>query len=316
MGDDKRAEALHEVRMRLMDRVEETRDEDGAYHPTRLANAAPDNVTQAEILDGLKDLEAAGLLVSREEYSGAEDSRTVSLAGRTALQERARFRGDVRARNEQCRRAVIEWLYTVKHDDRPLDEGNWHRFGEVEGNVWIGRPFPDSAISKASKWLYEEGLISGIASHGHDRIERPEITARGEAWLEDQDRPRAAAEPDGGARYYFSGNTNFNAVDRSPGANISQHGSISDESQRVLLQRIDAVDQALALAPLSDPAAQAEAEDAARAVRAEAESPAPNRGRLAAAGRRLTDATATGVGAAAGNALVESAVAALTQVLS
>lgn len=308
MGDD----ALREDRLQALERI--AADDDGR-HPSRRWQDAGTQDEQDDAEAELQDLVGVGLLAARTDGALSGDRWCISSAGRSALRERETLRSNVRSRNTACRLAIIEWLYAVKHGDSRLDEGDWDRFGEVEGNVWVGRPFPESALEKASRSLYDEGLITGISSFGHERIERPEITSKGEAWLDGQDTSPGATSGSG-ASFTFHGPATVTSVDRSPYATVTQNVTFSEDDRRVLLQRLEAVDQALILAPLDDAAAQAEALDAARAVRAEVEAPAPDRGRVAAAVKRLADGIASGFGTAAGSALVTGTVAGLGQVLS
>ncbi|MFC5382141.1 hypothetical protein [Aquipuribacter nitratireducens] len=296
--------------MRALEEVAEGTDADGVEHPSHVRQAATTQAAQDAAERALQDLAAAGYLDRRINPGLNDDVWVISAVGHAALRERQSLRNDLRRRNTACRRAVLGWLYDAKHDDRPSSEGDWKHFGEAEGNVWVGRPFSEKALAAASRSLFEDGLIKGISSAGHERIERPEITSQGEAWLDRQDAPAGAA-PGGGAIYNIGGNAVVNSVDRSPGSTNTQHGSISEDSRRVLLQHLDGLDQVLDVAPLTDEHAQQEAVDAARALRAEADAPAPDRGQLSALVARLRDATTSGVGTAAGSAAVSAVVAAV-----
>jgi hypothetical protein len=154
-------------------------------------------------------------------------------AGRDAWEEFAVLRGDWLGRQRALRNQYLRWVYDVTHDGRYPQPGEFLR----SGAHYLGASYTEEDEDRAAVWLKERGFIRGAGAWGHPAPIHPEITAKGEDYVEnDRDvhvEPRAVA---GGETTNFNGPTQIAYAGRD--AHMVQNNQGYADEARQLAQAL------------------------------------------------------------------------------
>ncbi|MEW5093699.1 hypothetical protein [Clavibacter michiganensis] len=124
--------------------------------------------------------------------------------GRDAWEEFEALRGNRLERQRALRNEYLRWVYEVAHDGRYPQPGEF----VASGASFLGAAYVVDEEHRAAVWLKERGFIRGAGASGHPAPIYPEVTAKGEDYVENDrdvhDDPRATSA---GATTNFNGPT-------------------------------------------------------------------------------------------------------------
>lgn len=259
--------------------------------------ALPEGTELREMNVHVRSLADANFVHLDERYAGAWLAQPTD-AGRAAWAEIYELRSSPRTRRRQMRDDYLIWLYDQHEDGSSPTSDDFLNTGAH----YVGAPYTQEDLERTGEWLLERGLIKGPTGWQRPDPIRPQITAKGQLYVEEGKSVHESPESVGAATY----NTTINGP-----AMLAQNSQYVTQNQNINAWKDDARSFAEAVAHLasilpdsSELAVKAselhqEVDDAAR----------PNRV------RELVDtivrALGSGAGGALGGALVTQAGAVL-----
>jgi hypothetical protein len=208
----------------------------------------------------------------------------LTRAGADVVQQMRRRRADPAARRPAARDALLRWLYerAAAGEHVPYLHNFWEsgyaRFLSTRGDF-----FAIAEIDDASRWLRDEGYISGPEAAGGG-IVRPRIEAKGERLVENDRSASEDRTAAGGTNITVTGSTGVSVATNSPGATQTVTVALTGEMRRQILTVADYLDQTAA--QLGAPAEElARVPELIAELRIVAGGPAADRGKL----RQLLD---------------------------
>ncbi|QIS40563.1 hypothetical protein GW571_14790 (plasmid) [Clavibacter capsici] len=196
--------------------------------PGALMRDSSDEDERRALSTDVRVLRDLGYMDLEERMAGMWLARP-SQAGRDAWNEFDGLRGNRLERQKALRNVYLRWLYELVHNGRYPQPGEF-----LESGVnFLGTSFTKDEEERAAVWLKERAFIRGQGSWGHPAPIHPEVTAKGEDYVEnDRDvhaDPRAIG---GGATTNFNGPTQIAYAGRD--ANMVQNNQgIADEARHL-----------------------------------------------------------------------------------
>ncbi|MEQ4567214.1 hypothetical protein [Paenarthrobacter sp. CAP02] len=226
-----------------------------------------------------------------EKPGGGIDSVVVTQAGIDAAEDFKTLRTDPRRRVKEIRDAVLNWLY-----DEQLKGANVFGISDFlksSKNHFLGEPYSEEELARASNWLIDEEYIDGTKTWGAELL-RPTITTRGSKVIEAEQSVNKALDA--------AGVTNNVTITGSQAVNVALQSSNVTQSNSMTRGQVEVVERILGsvramLNPMvlgvSDDVTT-EAQNIANEVDGEIHSPAPDAAKVRALLLKLVDLAATG----------------------
>lgn len=259
--------------------------------------ASPEGTDRRELREDLKALDNHGYVNVDERFNGAWLARPTS-SGRVAWAELEASRNSPRDRRRQMRDEYLIWLYNQQENGLSPTANDFL----TTGASFLGLAYIQEDLERTGEWLLERGFIKGPKVWQRPDPIRPQITAKGQLYVEEE---RSVHESPASV-----GSTTFHNTINGP-AMLAQNNQHVAQTQNVNAWKddartlADAVEQLAQLLPDGTQLVESATE-----LRAEVEGDArPTRV------RELIDsiikALGTGAGGALGGALVTQGVAIL-----
>jgi hypothetical protein len=256
--------------------------------------ASPEGTDAREIRADLEALEDCGYVDVDERFNGAWLARITNL-GRKAWAELESVRSSPRDRRRKMRDEYLIWLYN--QDESGLSPTSDDFL--TTGASFLGLAYTQDDLERTGEWLLERGFIKGPKVWQRPDPIRPQITAKGQVYVEEE---RSVHESPASV-----GSTTFHNTINGP-AMLAQNSQHVAQTQNVNDWKDDARRLAEAVQQLAQllPDGTLLAEYGTK-LRAEVEGDArPTRIRVLV--DSIVKALGTGAGGAIGGALVTQAV--------
>jgi hypothetical protein len=202
------------------------------------------------------------------------------------------LRNNPRRRAQEIRDAVLNWLYdqhlSGSHPSGVAD------FLTSSYGQYLGDPYTQEELSRASKWLQDEQYIDGIKTFGGG-LARPNITTKGIRVIENEQSVNRALVSAGVT-------VNKVTISDSQGVNVAVASSNVTQSNTLTQGQIEQVERVLgSVRAMLNPmvlgvteGVTTEAQIVANQVEEEIHSPAPSTSKVKALMLKLIDLAATG----------------------
>ncbi|MEO6502796.1 MAG: DUF4062 domain-containing protein [Jatrophihabitantaceae bacterium] len=161
-------------KIRLLDYLADNHSE-SRFTALPASAAQPGTEEHRLIVLDLEDFKSRGWLNLAQDFGGGADAM-LHGPGWSEIEDIRAKRNDRVKRHQAARDAVLAWLHEeyVTGAGRP----SIGHFSKSPFGLFYGSPFSDDEVSKATRWLRDQHLISGQGSSGGGII-RPSITSNG-----------------------------------------------------------------------------------------------------------------------------------------
>ncbi|BCW45180.1 hypothetical protein StoSoilB5_23640 [Arthrobacter sp. StoSoilB5] len=226
-----------------------------------------------------------------EKPVGGIDSVVLTQAGIDVAEDFKALRTDPRRRVKEVRDAVLNWLY-----DEQLKGANVlgiSDFLKSSKNHFLGEPYSEEELARASNWLIDEEYIDGTKTWGAELL-RPTITTRGSKVIEAEQSVNRALDA--------AGVTNNVTITGSKAVNVALQSSNVTQSNSMTRGQVEVVERILgSVRAMLNPMVLGVSEDVtteaqviANEVDGEIYSLAPDAGKVRALLLKLVDLAVTG----------------------
>lgn len=143
--------------------------------------ASPGGTDSRELREDLQTLDADGHVSIDERLSGAWSVKPTN-SGRTAWARVEESRNSPRDRRRQMRDEFLIWLYDeLENGLAPTAED----FLSTDAS-FMGLTYTQEDLARTGEWLLERGFIRGPGAWGRPYPIHPEITAKGQLYVEEE----------------------------------------------------------------------------------------------------------------------------------
>ena len=211
------------------------------------------------VQDAVRQLVGARLVQAFESMAGYSGA-ILSSAGADVVEEARRLRAQRSGRNQALRPALLQWLYDQGIESSPV----LTKFLDSADNQFYGAPFEESELHAASRWLHDEGYISGSGTL-QGGIIRPKLTSKGVRAVEQGEDVNRGPKA--------SGATYFNTHVYGPASNVAVASkdfsqTSNTNNQAAAAEVLAAVHEVLDVLAANDPVRRAELRGALREAEA------------------------------------------------
>ena len=243
-----------------------------------------------------------------ERSGGGIESVVLTQPGVDTAEDFRALRTDPRRRVKEIRDTILNWLY-----DEQLIGGNVlgiSDFLNSSKNHYLGEPYSDEELARATKWLLDEEYIDGFKTWGAELV-RPTVTTKGIRVIEAEHSVNKSLDA--------AGVTNNVTITGSQAVNVALQSSNVTQSSSMTQGQVEVVERILgSVRAMLNPIVLGVTEDVtteaqivANEVEGEIQSPAPDAGKVKALLLKLVDLAATGTvqgGFDALNAMMEQGI--------
>jgi hypothetical protein len=255
--------------------------------PDVLMQNPDDDTERAAISADMRALRDHGFVALDERLAGMWVARPTAN-GRDAWAQFSSMRGSRLERQRQLRNEYMLWIYEAATTARYPQPGDFLQ----SGAGFLGEPYTAHELERVAVWLKERGFIRGQGAWGHPAPISPEMTAKGEDYIENERDVHVDPRDASGPTHIYNGPTQVAHAGRD--VTQTQHNQvIADEALRL----VDALRQ---LAKLELDARRDELTKVADELEAEAAGEAEP-GRLRSLAESAQRALSSGAGGALGS---------------
>lgn len=273
------------------------------YNVARLEGRPRESVTS-----DLEALQERGWMWFERSGAGIE-SVVLTQPGIDAAEDFMALRTDPRRRVKEIRDAVLNWLY-----DEQLNGGNVFGISDFlksSKNHYLGEPYSEEELARATNWLVDEEYIDGMKTWGAELV-RPTITTKGSKVIEAEHSVNRALDAAGVTmnNVTITGSQAVNVAFQS--SNVTQSNSMTQGQVEVverILGSVRAMLNPLVLGVTQDVTTVAQI--VANEVEEEIRSETPDGSKVKALLLKLADLAATGTvqgGVDALNAMMQQGI--------
>jgi hypothetical protein len=188
--------------------------------------ASPKGTDSRELREDLQALDTDGYVDVDERFNGAWLVKPTS-SGRTAWAKVEASRDSPRDRRRQMRDEFLIWLYNEQENGlTPTAEDFLST-----GTSFMGLAYTQEDLERTGEWLLERGFIRGPGAWGRPYPIHPEVTAKGQLYVEEE---RSVHESPASA-----GSTTFHNTINGP-AMLAQNSQHVTQTQNVNAWKDDA----------------------------------------------------------------------------
>jgi hypothetical protein len=267
-----------------------------AVSHTAVLESSRAGVEARQLREDLLALAARGLVELDERFNGVWLARPTS-SGRLVWAEIETSRNSARDRRRRMRDEYLIWLYDQDADGLSPTSDEYLS----AGGSYLGRAYDQDDLERTGQWLLESGFIKGPLVWQRPDPIRPQITAKGRLYVEEE---RSVHESPKSV-----GSTNFHNTINGP-AVLAQNSQHVTQTQNVKGWEDNARSFSAAVNQLAQVLVDSELKETAEALRAELDGAArPSRARDLV--DNIMKALGSGAGGALGGVLATQGVAVL-----